>query len=118
MAQLRVGARAHLAGGLVGEGHGEDAVRRHAQHLIEPGDAVGQDPGLAGAGAGQHQIVSRRRGHRLTLGRVEIVEQVGDIHPGILPARAQAMLRRSETASPIPGRRRCASGSTVLTDSV
>jgi hypothetical protein len=58
--QLRVDARAHLAGGLVGEGDREDAVHRHAVHLVQPGDAVGQHAGLAGAGAGQHQVVAGR----------------------------------------------------------
>ncbi len=41
-------ALAHLARRLVGEGHREDLPRRHAQRH-QPGDAVDQDTGLAGA---------------------------------------------------------------------
>ncbi len=74
VAQLQVGARAHLAGGLVGEGHRQDAVGRHALDFIEPGDAVGEHAGLAGAGAGQDQIVARRRGDGLALCGVQIIE--------------------------------------------
>ena len=45
---------AHLARRLVGEGHAEDLLRRNsgAEHV---GDAVGDDAGLAGSGAGEHQ---------------------------------------------------------------
>ena len=45
---------AHLAGGAGGEGDGEDALRLvdAGQHAV--GDAVGDGPGLAGAGARQH----------------------------------------------------------------
>ena len=74
IAQLRLGARAHLACGLVGEGHREHAVRGHAMHFIEPGDAVREHTGLARSRAGQHQIVSGRRAHRLALSRVQSVE--------------------------------------------
>src|SRR3546814_7225661 len=35
VAQQFVGAMAHLAGGLVGEGHGEDAVHRHPEHTVQ-----------------------------------------------------------------------------------
>ena len=46
---------AHLAGGLVGEGHGQDAVGGNAAHADQVGDAVGEHPGLAASGAGQHE---------------------------------------------------------------
>ena len=45
---------AHLLGGLVGEGDGQDGRRRHAL-VDEVGDAMGEHPGLARAGAGDHQ---------------------------------------------------------------
>ena len=48
-------AAAHLAGGLVGEGDGEDLVGLRAAGGEELGDAGGERPGLAGAGAGEHQ---------------------------------------------------------------
>src|SRR5690606_29720966 len=94
VAQLQVGARAHLAGGLVGEGDREDPVRRHAQDFIEPGDAVGEDAGLAGAGTGQHEVMAGRGRDGLALGAVEAVEKVGDIHGRILRVRGAQAVRR------------------------
>ena len=47
-------ALAHLVGGLVGERDGEDPRGVHAL-VDEVGDAVGQDPGLARAGAGDDE---------------------------------------------------------------
>ena len=41
----------HLAGGLVGEGERGDAVGLNAAPVDEVGDAVGDDAGLAAAGA-------------------------------------------------------------------
>ena len=68
-------ARAHLSGGLVGEGHGENGVRRHALDAHEPSDAVREHPGFARAGAGQHQQRPGAGGHGFALGGVEISEQ-------------------------------------------
>ena len=48
-------ALAHLAGRLVGEGHGQDALRRDATFGDAQGDAGGQGLGLAGPGPRQHQ---------------------------------------------------------------
>ena len=76
--------RAHLAGGLVGEGDRQDRPRRHAIGLCQPANAMGQYAGLAGAGAGQYQIVAGWRAHRFTLGIVERVKQVRNIHPPIV----------------------------------
>ena len=45
----------HLAGRLVGEGDRQDVLRRHILVEEEMGDPIGNHPGLAGAGAGQHQ---------------------------------------------------------------
>jgi len=54
-AEQLLDARAHLAGGLVGEGDREDAVRRGALGLDHPGDAVREHARLARARAGEHQ---------------------------------------------------------------
>jgi hypothetical protein len=45
----------HLAGGLVGEGDGEDLRRPGEAERQDVGDAGGQHARLAGAGAGQHE---------------------------------------------------------------
>ncbi len=46
---------AHLARGLVGEGHGEDVLGRDAADADQVGDAVRQHAGLAAARAGEHE---------------------------------------------------------------
>ena len=53
--QHRVEPRQHLLGRLVGEGDGQHAARRELAGLDQPGDAGGEDAGLAGAGAGEDQ---------------------------------------------------------------
>jgi hypothetical protein len=73
--------RAHFAGGFVGEGDGENRPRRHTLGLGQPADAVGQYAGLAGAGAGQYQIVAGGCADGFALRFVERVDQVRDIHP-------------------------------------
>ncbi|KAG1088317.1 hypothetical protein G6F40_013526 [Rhizopus arrhizus] len=85
--QLRVDAVAHFAGRLVGEGHRENAVGRHAIDFMQPGDAVGEYAGLAGTGTGQHQVVAGGSGDGFALGRVQAIKQVGDIHAPILRHR-------------------------------
>ncbi len=55
MAENPVDALRHLAGGLVGEGDGENGVGRDALFLNEPGDSAGDDAGLARAGAGKDE---------------------------------------------------------------
>ena len=64
----------HLAGGLVGEGDGEDLVRAGAAGVEEVGDAGGQRLGLAGAGAGEDEDRAVERLDGGALGRVEVVE--------------------------------------------
>ena len=58
---------AHLGGGLVREGDGEDLPRPDALDADEVGDPMGQDARLAAAGAGQDQQrpLGRRDGPRL-----------------------------------------------------
>jgi hypothetical protein len=80
----RARAMAHLVGGLVGERHREDAVRGHAERLVQPGDAVDQHAGLARSCAGEDQLVSGRCAHGLALGRVQPGEQMRYIHARIL----------------------------------
>ena len=58
---------AHLARGLVGEGDRDDAARRDAGLADEPGDAVGDDAGLSGAGPGEHEQRAARVDDRLPL---------------------------------------------------
>ena len=84
VAEQAFDAAAHFGGGLVGEGDGQDAVRRHADDFVEPADAVREHARLAGTGAGEHEVMTGRRGDGLALGFVQPVEQVGNIHRGIL----------------------------------
>ena len=79
-AQQLLDPPAHLARRLVGEGHGQHRKGRQAANLADPGDAMGQHPGLAAAGAGQHQHRPRIGGYRLALRVVETVEYVGYVH--------------------------------------
>src|SRR5690606_41625060 len=76
-----------------------------AQDFVEPGDAVGEDAGLVGAGTGQHEVMARRRRDGLALGAVEAVEKVGDIHARILRGSGTQAVRR-ELVPGSPGRRR------------
>ncbi len=70
-------AFAHFAGGLVGEGHREHLARRGAAGQQDMREAGGQDAGLAGAGAGQHQQRAVDGFHRGALFVVEAREVVG-----------------------------------------
>ncbi len=63
---------AHFLGGLVGEGDREDLVRPRAAGREQPGDAVGENPGLARAGPSQHEQRPLAVGDGLALGRVEV----------------------------------------------
>ena len=75
--QHRRQAREHFLGGLVGEGHRHQAAGRDLAGLQQPGDAGGQHPGLAGAGAGEDQRGLGRQRHRGELFRVEVRQQAG-----------------------------------------
>ena len=67
---------AELAGGLVGERHGEDAARRDALDADQIGDAVGEHAGLARAGAREDQQRPLRRGDGTGLLGVERLEDL------------------------------------------
>ena len=82
MPQQSLDPAAHLGRRLVGEGHGQNAVRRSALDFDQPGDPMHQHARLAAAGAGQNQRGAERRGHRLALRVVQPVEQVRNIHRG------------------------------------
>ena len=69
--QQRLDAGAHLAGGLIGEGDGEDAPGRHAGLADEVGDAVGDDARLARPRPGQDEQRAGGAGDGLSLGGVE-----------------------------------------------
>ena len=77
-------ARAHFAGRLVGERHRQYAVRRHIFDLDQPGNPMHQYPGLAAAGPCQYQQRVLGSGHRLALGVIQWVDNVGNIHACIL----------------------------------
>src|SRR6185295_15514767 len=67
----------HLRGGLVGEGDGEDGLG--GDLLVQQvGDAVGDDAGLAGAGAREHQHRALRGGDGLALRGVEAAQVHGE----------------------------------------
>ena len=73
-AQQLFHAAGHLAGGLVGEGHGQEIARRQPA-LEQPRDAIRDDPGLAAAGAREHQQRAIAGRHGFTLSGVQIVEE-------------------------------------------
>jgi len=70
-ADQRADALAHLAGGLVGEGDGEDLAGPRLAGGKNVGDACGQHPRLAGPRPGEHQHRSVQGLDRLALLRVE-----------------------------------------------
>jgi hypothetical protein len=80
---------AHLVGGLVGEGDREDLVRPRLARREQPGDPVGEHPGLARPGAGQHQQRPLAVGDRLPLGLVEVGEQALELVGARLHRRAE-----------------------------
>ena len=79
-AELLLDAATHLARRLVGERHGEDAVRRHVLDLDQPGHAMREHARLAAAGAGEHEHRRERGRDGLALRVVQGVEEVGDVH--------------------------------------
>ncbi len=78
-------AQLHLARRLVGEGDGEDFARVGAAEVQDVGDAGGEHPRLAGAGAGQNKHRAVQRLHGEALFRV----QIGKIGRGAGAKRAR-----------------------------
>ena len=70
-------ALAHLLGGLVGEGDGEDVVGGDASLFNEVGDAVSDDAGFAAAGAGEQEHGAVDGEDSLALLRVHVGEEIG-----------------------------------------
>ena len=70
-----VDADRHLLGGLVGEGQGQDLRRLRTPGRDEPRDPPGDDLGLAGAGAGDHQQRAGAVGDRPELVGIESTEE-------------------------------------------
>ncbi len=93
---------AHLGRGLVGERDGEDLPGVRAVGEL-PGDAVGEHPGLARAGAGDDE--QRRAGvhHGLALLRVHALEQCLRLLAAPIGPRA-GLLRASGVGAPRVGR--------------
>ena len=91
-------ARAHLPGGLVREGDREDLVRLHADRGDQMGHPVGEDAGLARAGAGDDQQRAFGVQHRVALGGVQVCEiglRGGNGHcPSMLARRRPGSNRR------------------------
>src|SRR5687768_8499642 len=69
-------ALTHLARRLVGEGDGQNLIRLGVAVADEVRDAVGNDARLARTRAGEDQQRSRIVQHRLTLLRVQFVEEL------------------------------------------
>ena len=69
-----VEALAHLAGGLVGEGDGEDVPGHDAEVLDHVGDAVREHAGLARPRAGEDEQGPLGGEHGLTLGWVQGID--------------------------------------------
>ena len=76
----------HLAGGLVGEGDGEDVAGADAL-LQQVGDAARDDARLAAAGAGQDEQRPFDVRDGLALGGGQVGQQVGGCHDGFSSTR-------------------------------
>ncbi len=75
VAQQPVHALGHLAGGLVGEGDGQDGVGRDVFLADEPGDAMRDDAGFARSGAGQDEQRAFGSLHRGALFGIQMFEE-------------------------------------------
>ena len=90
----------HLAGSLVREGDGEDLVRLRTDRVDQVRDAIREDAGLAGPGAGDDEQRPLGGEHGLPLSGIEVREVLlrrGDGHGSMLarpsrPGRAVAHL--------------------------
>ncbi len=73
----RLDALPHFAGGLVGEGDGQDVATARTPCSQQPGDAAGDDARLAAAGPGEDEQRTLEMGDGFGLGGSEIGEQGG-----------------------------------------
>ena len=97
--KLRGDARQHFLGGLVGEGHCQNAIRADVAGLDQPDDARGEHARLARSGASQDQrvLVGQRDGRKLF--RIEVVEQGHSGIPPVLEASGDFTARPSRRVS-------------------
>ncbi len=79
LAQQEVEPVLHLPGSLVGKGHGHNLPGRHVVLLHQVGHPVGQHPGLAAAGSGEHQHRTVHRLHCLSLGAIQPRQNIGPV---------------------------------------
>src|SRR5438094_6091792 len=73
----------HLLRGLGGESEREDVLGRRSL-LGQPGDPPRDHTGLAASGPGEHEHGPARVSHRLELRLVQVGEEAGHLHPGMV----------------------------------
>ena len=76
LADQRFHPLAHLAGGLVGEGHRQHLIRLGMAIADEVGDPIRDDARLTGPGAGEDEQRPVDTEHGLTLFGIELAEEV------------------------------------------
>ncbi len=100
-AEQRLDTAAHFRRGLVGKRHGQQALRRDALDIDQPGGAVHEHAGLAAAGAGDNERRLGGRGDGLPLRVVQGFQYRGDVHE----ARNFSRIARGFVRAPSPGAR-------------
>ena len=78
--EQRLDAAAHLRGGLVREGHGQQALRCDVLDVDQPGCAMHEYARLAAARSGDDEGRLCRRRHGFALGIIQGFENRGDVH--------------------------------------
>ncbi len=71
---------AHFQGRFVGKRNSEDRQWRHLECCHKPGDSMGQNAGLATAGAGKNKHRTGILGYCLTLSVVQIIKNERHVH--------------------------------------
>jgi hypothetical protein len=84
VAEDALNALSHLLGGFIGECYSQNTVRADSAFLNEIGDAVRDDAGFAGTGAGEQEHRPIDREDSLALLRIHVGEEVR--HLSILDA--------------------------------
>ena len=96
VAQQRFNARAHFAGGFVGEGDRHDAMMGYAMLAYQPGDAARQHTGFAAARSSQHQHGSIAGCDGGALLWVHALKQRILAHATVLPGASIHCIRKFE----------------------
>jgi len=73
--QKRLDAFAHLVGGLIGKGDGQNGIAGYAL-IDQVGDAVGDDASFAGSGASQDKYGTFGCEDSFTLLRIQIIKKI------------------------------------------